>query len=376
MGTQGRFSPPGYVAVALLLVSACTGQGGSVASRTPAASSTPAASGTATPSSTTASPAASSPQPVAGAYGVLVSQAANSYTVVLVGIDGKVAASADATPPPIASCGGAAGAPVPLPVSTSNSRAYFMDAQGAVRYISPSRETGRATTVPASTGSRRSMFAVSPDDARIAVVVDDYTATGASTRLYAEDLNGGGNHVELFTESGSRTLWPVGWHGTNNLVLAVVPSCTQGGGPFCCGPQELHVVDPLTATRRFTLGGVTSCPIVGPASPAGVICWDGTNSKVLNWTAGTVRTYPVQGPAAQLLSPDGGLVAVVDNGGTSVQNTNVAWPGMFACTWIDGQHVLSSGDPQHQPRIGEFPSGVMTPVAAQGDCGGRIPGSL
>ena len=304
------------------------------------------------------------------------SQAATSYSVSLVGVDGKVVATSEASTPPLVSCANAAGAPVPQPVSMSNSRVYYMDAQGVVRYLAPSGDSGRATAVPAGTASRRSMFAVSPDDQRIAVVVDDYTASGAATKLYVEDLNGGGNHLDLFSETGARTLWPVGWHGTTNLVVAVVPSCTQGGGPFCCGIQELHVVDPATANRRFTLGGITTCPIVGAASPAGVICWDGTNSKVLNWTAGTVRTYPVQGPELQLLSPNGGQIALVDNTGTSIQGTNVSMAGMFACTWVDDSHVLSGGDPQHQPRIANVSNGSMVPVATQGDCGGRLPGGL
>src|SRR5438034_7005543 len=150
---------------------------------------------------------------------------------------------------------------------------------GVVRFLAPSGDSGRATTVPAGTASRRSMFAVSPDDQRIAVIVDDFNSTGASTKLYVEDLNGGGNHLDLFSQTGARTLWPVGWHGTNNLVVAVVASCSQGGGPFCCGPQELHVVDPATAARRFTLGSTIACGIAGSPSPAGAICWDGSQSN-------------------------------------------------------------------------------------------------
>src|SRR5207249_654951 len=182
----------------------------------------------------------------------------------------------------------------------SDSRVYFMDAQGVVRFLAPDGTTGRATSVPAPTASRRAMFTVSPDDRRIAVVVNDYTASGASTKLYVEDLSGAGNHIDTFSQSGSRTLWPVGWHGTNNLVVAVVASCTSGGGPFCCGPLELHVVDPATATI----------------------------------------------------------------------------PGMFACTWLDDTHVLSGGDAQHQPRVADVVNGRIAPVAAQGDCAGRLPGGL
>lgn len=307
------------------------------------------------------------------------SQAAGNYTVSIVGVDGKVVASADASTPPAASCANAAAAVVSPPVSMSNSRVYFMDAQGSIHFLGPSGETGRTISVPAPTASRRSMFAVSPDDHRIAVIVDDFTSSGASTRHYMEDVNGGGNHLDLYSEIGAFTLWPTGWHGTNNLVVAVAPSCTQGGGPFCCGPQELHVVDPVTATRRFTIGNRTSCVIAGTPSPAGVVCEnrpDFTTGAVLNWTAGTVRTLAFNGPASSYVSPSGSMVMFVDNSGTSFTLGAGTISAMFACTWIDDTHVLSGGDAQHQPRVAEITSGKMVPVTAQGDCAGRLPGGL
>jgi hypothetical protein len=310
---------------------------------------------------------------------VLVSsQASSTYTVSLVAVDGKVVASSDASTPAVVNCANAAAALVSLPVSTSNTRVYFMDAQGVVRFLAPNGSTGRVSTVPAGTSSRRSMFAVSPDDQRIAVVVDDFTSNGASTRLYVEDLNGGGNHLEPYSESGAYTLWPTGWHGTNNLVVAKVPSCTQGGGPFCCGPQELHVVDPATANRRFVLGG-SACVIAGSPSPAGVACESTANynqATWLNWTAGTVRSLSINGPAFIYVSPGGTFAAFVDNNGTSFTIGAASISGMFACAWIDDGHVLSGGDPQHQPRVATVTTGVVVPVAAQGDCGGRIPGGL
>jgi hypothetical protein len=365
------------------LAAACGGNGPSrVATHSPTAAQTsPSQQASASPTAQS-SPAPTtppSPQPVTGAYGVLVSsQAASTYTVSLVGADGKVVASSDASTPAQVSCANAAAALVSLPVSTSNSRVYFMDAQGVVRFLGPAGDTGRATTVPAGTASRRSMFAVSPDDHRIAVIVDDFNSTGASTRLYAEDLNGGGNHIELFSQSGAFTLWPTGWHGTNNLVVAKVPSCTQGGGPFCCGPQELHVVDPATANRRFTLGG-PGCVIAGPPAPAGVVCESTSNftqATYLNWTGGTVRTLAINGPSFVYVSPAGDFVAFVDNTGTSFTIGAASINGMFACAWIDDAHVISGGDPQHQPRVATVTTGAVVPVAAQGDCGGRIPGGL
>src|SRR2546430_16261758 len=134
-------------------------------------------------------------------------------------MDGRVGVTARPRGPARVGCANAAAALVSLPVRASNSRASFMDAQGVIRFLAPNGDTGRATSVPAPTASRRSMFAVSPDDQRIAVIVDDFTSAGAATRLYVEDLNGGGNHLDLVSQSGAYTLWPVGWHGTNNLIL-------------------------------------------------------------------------------------------------------------------------------------------------------------
>jgi len=70
------------------------------------------------------------------------------------------------------------------------------------------------------------------------------------------------------------------------------------------------------------------------------------------------------------------MVAMVDNTGTSFTIGAASISGLFACTWIDDTHVLSGGDSQHQPRVAEITAGAMVPVAAQGDCGGRIPGGL
>ncbi len=385
MGTQLYVSAPRKsvqkaALAAIALLAACGGGNNNNAashSASPPASSSAQATATAT-----SAPPASSPAslPVSPPLGVLVgSQAASSYTISLVGVDGKVVASAEASSPPITSCATVAAAPFPLPVSESNSRAYFMDAQGAVHYLAPNGDTGRATSVPAPTASQRSTFAVSPDDRRIAVVVANYTATQATTRLYVEDLTGGANHVNLFSETGVRSLWAVGWHGSNNLVLAVVPSCTQGGGPFCCGMQELHVVDPATATRRFTIGSWARCPIAGPPSPAGVVCESSpnfTSGTYLSWIAGTVRTLALNGPSAAFVSPGGGMVAFADATGTSFTIGAATIPNMAACTWIDETHVMSGGDAQHQPRVADVINGGIVPVAAAGDCGGRLPGGL
>ncbi|HKW08526.1 MAG TPA: hypothetical protein VJS19_13255 [Candidatus Dormibacteraeota bacterium] len=367
------------VAVAALAAS-CGGSPSSQANNVSSKTPTPGASASPSPSASVVPSTSPSPPPVTGAFGVLYgSQAAASYSVSIVGVDGKVVASAQVSTPALPSCANAAAAVVSPPLSTSNSSVYFEDAQGAIHYLRPTGETGTATTVPAPSASRRSMFTVSPDDSRIAVIVDDFNSSGASTRLYAENLSGGGNHVDLFSETGAYSLWPIGWHGTNNLVLAKAAACTQGGGPFCCGPLELHVVDPATANRRFTLGNSSSCVIAGTPSPAGVVCENTpsfTQGTWLNWTAGTVRSLALNGAAFAYVSPGGQFVAFVDNNGTSFTIGAPTIAGMFACEWIDDNHVLSGGDAQHQPRVATATTSAMAPVAAQGDCGGRLPGGL
>jgi len=383
METRRARRPPGKLAALLLLAAAAAcGAPSTVAGHSPSPVASSSSAGASASASASASPAASappaSPTPVAvtASYGVLVGQQSGAtYTVSLVGIDGKVVTSAQASTPAAVTCANTAAAVLPLPVSTSNTRLYFMDGQGVVRFLSPDGDTGRATTVPIG-AARRSMFTVSPDDRRIAVIVDDFTSGGAATRLYVEDLNGGGNHVDVFSESGSYTLWPIGWHGANNLVVAKVPACTQGGGPGCCGPQELHVIDPATAVRRFTIGSST-CIIAGAPSPAGAVCETSTQASVLSWTATGISSFGVQGYSPGFISPDGKLVAIApySSASTLLYPTNAA-VNLIACGWIDSTHLLSGGDVQRQPSVANVTDGQVVPVAAQGECGGRIPGGL
>jgi hypothetical protein len=311
-----------------------------------------------------------------GTYAVLATPTTtDTYTVSLVGTDGSVVATATPSSPTAVTCGDAAAALVSLPVSTSDTRAYFLDAQGNVRFLTPNGETGIATRVPVG-GNVRSMFAVSPDDQRIAVVKDTFNASGATTVLYVENLNGGGNHLQLFSETGAFTLWPSGWIGATSLVVAKVPSCTQGGGPTCCGPQEYHVVNPANGARVYTVGGPTCLP-VGSPSPAGTMCEDTTFSKAsaLGWSGATTKSLTIQGPTPAYLSPDGAEVALVVDNRTTFAGAKQTLD-LVACGWIDGTHVIAGGDEQSQPRVGDVATGNIAPVAAQGVCAGRIPGGL
>src|SRR2546421_3516423 len=154
----------------MLLVAAC-GSSSTAARQSPAAS----ASAPASPSGSASASPSAPPVPVAH-YGVLVTLAgSDTYSVSLVDNTGKVGASATPSSPAPVTCGDSEAAVLPQPVSTSNTRAYFPDQQGNVNFLSPNGVTGKATHVPTGAATR-SMFAVSPDDQRIAVVESTYNA--------------------------------------------------------------------------------------------------------------------------------------------------------------------------------------------------------
>src|SRR5260370_6914120 len=133
--------PPASLVAFALLVGGCGGQGSHAsASPSPKATSSVAASPTSS---------SSSPAPLTGAFAVLATPtSADTYTVSIVGVDGKVVASAQASSPTAVTCGDAAAAVLPLPISTSDDRVYYMDAQGAVRFLPAHGEPARPTTLP------------------------------------------------------------------------------------------------------------------------------------------------------------------------------------------------------------------------------------
>ncbi len=367
--------------VAILFVAAC-GSSSTASHPSPRAAASPTASAGGSP---TASPPASpkpspspqaSPTPITGGYAVLATVGTtDTYTVSLVGIDGTVAASATPSTPVKVSCGDAAAASLPLPISTSDTRAYFLDAQGNIRFLTPNGETGIEAQVPTG-GNTREMFAVRQDDSVMAVVLADFNSSGATTQLFIQDLQPGGTKRLIFSETGAYTLWPVGWRADGGLVVAKVPSCTQGGGPTCCGPQEYHVVDPASGARRATVGGPACIP-VGAPTPAGTMCEDSgfTKANILDWSGATKKSLTIQGPTPAYLSPDGSEVALVVDNQTTFAGVKQTLD-LVACGWIDSTHVIAGGDAQSQPRVGDVTTGSIVPVAAQGACAGRIPGGL
>jgi len=184
----------------------------------------PHASGLTTPSVPAASPASTSslpPVPSTGPLTVTIAPEGNSTIVSLWSGDSlKADVRAADRSGSVPSCHPYQATYLPC-VSTSNSRAYFLDGDTSVRYLAAGPSTapcdpsgctfgtnGDVTHVPGG-AAEASAFAVSPNDERIAVSVFSFrpSASGpvpTGVRLYVENLVGGGSHVEIFSSS---SLW-------------------------------------------------------------------------------------------------------------------------------------------------------------------------
>ncbi len=272
------------------------------------------------------------------------------------------------------------------PVSATADKVFFRDGDTKIRYVTPTNQTGDATTVPGS-ATLISFFSVSPDDQRIAVVVEDLSAASTiSLRLYVEDLNGGGHHLDIYStttpkgKTGS-TLWPMGWH-QGLLVLALVTACTFE--PAGLSPSEWHLSDAVTAVRKLTIGG--TCILSFWPSPAGVACVDNGSSlqaTAYDWSGKVTASIPITASDYQSgLSPSGARIffATGQGIGAPAPATRVfavgAGPlggtvaGHSACLFIDEDHLLAPD------AVIAIPSGTVIPLAASGVCAGHFPGGL
>lgn len=366
-----------------LLMLACGGSSPSgIQSPRPRASSSPSSSATTSPS----------PQPITGAFGLILS----AGTLQLIQPDGSIAATAPVAGPSARYCStqqdALNGQP---PVSATNDQVYFRDGDTKIRMLVPPAGAVDVTTVPGGS-SQVSFFSVSPDDQRIAVLVEDLSgATTIGLRLYVEDLIGGGHHADIYTTTTPKgktgtTLWPMGWH-QGALVLAVVPACTFEAVGL--QPSEWHVSNAVTGARLATILG-TNCVLSTWPSAAGVGCMNAQGATTLYDWAGKVVS--VTGPGIQgagsttALSPAGRSIffSTGISLGQSIPTTRIVQlgPGPYAtlqghaaCGWIDEDHLLAGDAVIQFPA--ETPGNVQvtataTPLEASGQCAGRFPGGL
>jgi hypothetical protein len=361
----------------LLIVLALSCGPGPGSSSHPSPTASQAATAGASPSPTSGASPSATPTSAALPLGIVVKDfiidGGTTYTVNLVGVDGRVAATATGR-----KRSQPAGILVQMPsVSASSTRLYYLDGDSSVMFLKPDGTSGAATTISVDSNSA-AVFAVSPDDSRIAVAVITFPFP-AKTRIYVEDLTGGGHHIDLFS-SGTVLEWPVGWH-QGHLVIAVGanahPQNAYDG--FIYGYSGYHVADASTGTRLATIcdGYMASVPPV----PAGTVCANYPNFEVSDWS-GTTRPAPAdQGCGGGALSPDGSMIAdcqgspavvtLVVQGGTQIATQFSGTP----VGWIDSTHVVLSAA-NGDLSIVDARAFTMTAIQAQGFFGGTIPGAL
>ena len=303
-------------------------------------------------------------------------------TLQLIKVDGSVAASASVAAPSVQFCSAAHdGVVMPPPVSATSNQVYFRDGDTKIRMVVPPNSVADVTTVPGGPNTI-SFFSVSPDNQRIAVLVEEFSGPDISLRLYVEELRGGGHHTDIFTSTAAKkggvTLWPMGWH-EGMLVLALVIACTFE--PAGVSPSEWHVVDASTAVRKAALGNASCAPSYWP-SAAGVACVDRAklSAASYDWTGKVTNTRPIQANDYLAgLSPSGGGIFFTTGVGIGAPppsiriagpTASITVPGHTACFWIDEGHLLAPD------AVIQFPSGTIIPIPASGVCAGRFPGGL
>jgi len=375
------------LAVAALVAVSCGGQGAS-SSRSPRATALPSSSAQAA----SPSPSASA-SPLTGTFGLLLT----AGELELVKPDASIAASVAVANASVQYCSSQHdGAVMAPPVSASNDQVYFRDGDTKIRMVVPPASAVDVTTVPGSS-TVVSFFSVSPDDQRIAVLVEDLSgATTIGLRLYVEDLYGGGHHSDIYTATTPKgklgtTLWPMGWH-QGALVLALMPACTLE--PAGLTPSEWHVSSVSNAARIATIRA-SSCTLSYWPSPAGVGCINSQGTTTLFDWSGKITS--VTGPPTMSagytmtgISP-AGQSAFFSNGagiGAAAPSTQILQlgPGPYAtvqghnaCTWIDEDHLLAPDAVIQFPA--ETPGNLqvtatVTALSQSGECAGRFPGGL
>lgn len=353
----------------------------------PAAVVSPVDSPQASPSEVpaTAQPtAAPAPPPALGLLVDLLSSA-TTYRVTAVNADGIVAfqrVAGQRTP-----INGPSGHAVALPyVSTTLDAVYYLDGDSTLRGLH--LDGSAATAAPLQLGSgEEGAFAVSPDDARIAVSVLDFNRSPVHVTLYTDALAGGSRKV-IF-ESDTNYVWPVAWLA-GSIVLAhaygpyeedIAKAAPGRDNPYSA--ISYHVVNPLTAARQELLG---SCTVSGPLSPMGSGCIQG---GAIDWhgeTAPWSTTDWGQVSSAAALSPRGDWMAATR---PDAQTEMGIWrrdgtvanyvdgPGVLDWAgWLDDQTIVigSYRDPAWQPEIvNVIKGGVVHTINASGFFAATLP---
>jgi len=240
-------------------------------------------------------------------------------------------------------------------VTSSNTRAYYMDGDSEVGYLTLDGKTGTAVHLPVNARIRYAV-AVSPDDSRIAVAALEYLgsvangkSSAAKVTIFVQDLAGGGR-VDLFS-SATVTEWPIGWNG-GHLIVAVGPSgLVQNTSDNPYYAEEYHVADAATGNRLATIG--VDC-VYGPVVRGGAPCtfseptqnilgyrsWDGVRHSFVPQPAPNLQPLALDPKGSQLAGttlgpPVSSHLDLVSASGITPLDTKGILQG-----WLDDEHVV------------------------------------
>ncbi|TMF34313.1 MAG: hypothetical protein E6I27_18000 [Chloroflexi bacterium] len=342
----------------------------------------------------TASPSNSAHSPIptlascvaATSYGLLIANG----NLEVIDTCGRVSASTSIAASSVGACSPGLMAKLRPPVSATRDKVYFRDGDTKIRSLGLDGKTSDVTTVPGGP-STVSFFSVSPDDQRIAVLVEDFSPVKSiNLRLYVEDLWDGAHHADIYTstvsKSGGTTLWPMGWH-RGLLTIALMTAC--GLDQIGDSPTAWHVVDPTSARRVASLEAVNCGKLNLWPSPAGMACSEPRGIGLYDWNGKMLGGYSTASCATQVgLSPSGKrwfyFVTPVECRGRTASPmayTFVAGSdaymglrldGRAACLWIDNDHLLAP-DSILSLALPGYVSLGMTDLPTDRICAGRFP---
>lgn len=236
-----------------------------------------------------------------------------------------------------------------LPLSTTSTAAYFLDGVTTIRRLARDGSTTVATTTPAPDGGQqRVLFAVSPDDTRIAFAVFRAAGDNATHEtLTVRRLDGGGArtladfvvHVTGQLGSVDRPFdVPVGWHGDDLVVGESFPVQNSPNGSLV-RQRALAWYDTVRGGRTAGPCGSDTDDLDGViALAAGVSC----RSVLHHWDGSTTRLAP----GGAWVSSDGTMVAGTQDGHLAAGRigaptlTATGTAQGFIAGWLDSTHLV------------------------------------
>src|ERR1700687_5927203 len=319
----------------LILLTACTG-----------VESTTVPSRTITASAPRTAPAPAVP-PRSGVFAVVTGFSGIKWDVAIVGTDGATIAQATADPPIVQP-----NAAAPW-TSASLTRLYYLNNRTEVRFLDANGNSGSVTSIPAG-ASDQAVFAVSPDDKRIAVSILKYAPPGEwvaafpkyiGMRMYVEDLVVSVHHVEIFA-STSVVEFPVGWKDGRLVIAVSTIACCSSPIINPYNASSYHVADPQTGTRLASLCDNSVGPM-GPPGPLGAVCWHVQGGPTFQRWDGSAFNAPAAVPSPYpylvAMSPDATRVAV--GGGEHIRiigggPDDLLSESGYVFGWLDANHIV------------------------------------